>query len=238
MMQRPPTSKYVPALGFSWLTPCYDAVVGTTTRERRFKRALIAQARFQPGQRLLDLACGTGTLAIWIKKQQPQVDVTGVDGDPAILSLASRKAQRANVPVQFDRALSYRLPYPAAHFDRVLSSLFFHHLSWKDKVRTAQELFRVLKPGAELHVADWGRAANTLMRGLFLFIQLLDGFENTQDNVSGKLIALFEQAGFVDVSQRQTFLFGLNAAPVLELFVSPTACVAHSPPIPPLCAAP
>ncbi len=107
--------------------------------------------------------------------------------------------------MQFDRALSYSLPYPAAHFDRVVSSLFFHHLSWKDKERTAQELFRVLKPGAELHVADWGRASSTLMRGLFLFIQLLDGFKNTQDNVSGKLIGLFEQAGFVQVSQRQTF---------------------------------
>ena len=204
-MQRPPESKYVPALGFHWLTPYYDAVVGTTTRERSFKQALIKQARFEPGQRVLDLASGTGTLAIWIKQHQPQANVTGVDGDPAIISLASRKAQKANVSVQFDRALSYSLPYPAAHFDRVVSSLFFHHLSWKNKERTAQELFRVLKPGAELHIADWGRATNALMRGLFLFVQLLDGFENTQDNVSGKLITLFEQTGFVEVSQRQTF---------------------------------
>ena len=144
-------------------------------------------------------------MAIWLKQQQPQASITGVDGDSAILSLASRKAQQANVAVQFDRALSYALPYSAVHFDRVVSSLFFHHLSWEDKERTAQELFRVLKPGAELHVADWGRATNTLMRGLFLFIQLLDGFENTQDNVSGKLITLFENAGFVEVSQRQAF---------------------------------
>ena len=107
--------------------------------------------------------------------------------------------------MQFNHALSYSLPYPAAHFDRVVSSLFFHHLSWGNKKRTAQELFRVLKPGAELHVADWGRADNALMRGLFLFVQLLDGFKNTQDNVSGKLITLFEQAGFVEVTQRQTF---------------------------------
>ena len=107
--------------------------------------------------------------------------------------------------MQFDRALSYTLPYPAAHFDRVVSSLFFHHLPWVNKERTAQELFRVLKPGAELHIADWGRASNTLMRGLFLLVQLLDGFKNTQSNVSGKLITLFEQAGFVEVTQRQTF---------------------------------
>lgn len=204
-MPRPSESKYVPALGFHWLTPFYDAVIGTTTRERSFKQALIKQARFEPGQRVLDLASGTGTLAIWIKQHQPLANITGVDGDPAVLAVASRKAQKAEVSVQFDRALSYSLPYPAAHFDRVVSSLFFHHLSWEDKERTAQESFRVLKPGAELHVADWGRATNALMRGLFLSIQLLDGFENTQDNVSGKLVELFEKAGFAEVSQRQTF---------------------------------
>lgn len=204
-MQKPFRSEYVPALGFHWLTPYYDAVVGATTRERSFKDALIEQARFEPGQQVLDLATGTSTLAIWIKQHQPQANVVGVDGDPAVLSLASRKAQNADISVQFDRALSYSLPYPAAHFDRVVSSLFFHHLSWEDKERTAQELFRVLKPGAELHVADWGRATNILMRGLFLFVQLLDGFKNTQDNVSGKLITLFERAGFVEVTQRQTF---------------------------------
>lgn len=212
-MQRPTKSDYVPALGFHWLTPYYDSVVGSTIRERSFKQALIAQARLAPGQRVLDLACGTGTLAIWIKQQQPQTDVTGVDGDPAILSLASRKALEARVSVKFDHALSDSLPYPDAHFDRVVSSLFFHHLSWENKERTARELFRVLRPGGEIHVADWGRAANALMRGLFMLIQLLDGFRNTQDNVSGKLIALFEQAGFVEVAQRRTFstIFGTMA---------------------------
>jgi ubiquinone/menaquinone biosynthesis C-methylase UbiE len=212
-MKQPPRSEYVPALGFHWLTTYYDAVVGTTTRERSFKRALIKQAGFEPGQRVLDLACGTGRLAIWIKQHQPQADVTGVDGDPAILSLASRKALKADVSLNFEQALSDNLPYPDAHFDRVVSSLFFHHLSWEYKERTARELFRVLKPGGEMHVADWGSATNILMRGLFIFIQLLDGFKNTQDNVSGKLITLFEQAGFFEVKLRRTFstVFGTIA---------------------------
>ncbi|MGD9728818.1 MAG: class I SAM-dependent methyltransferase [Nitrospiraceae bacterium] len=212
-MQQPPESKYVPALGFRWLTPYYDAVVRTTTRERSFKQALIKQARFDPSQRVLDLACGTGTLTIWIKQHQSQAEVTGVDGDPAILSLASRKALKADVSVKFDHAMSDNLPYPDGHFDRVVSSLFFHHLSWENKERTARELFRVLKPGGEVHIADWGRATNILMRGLFVLIQLLDGFRNTQDNVSGKLTTLFERAGFVDVTQRRTFstVFGTMA---------------------------
>jgi hypothetical protein len=63
----------------------------------------------------------------------------------------------------------------------------------------------VLKPGGERHVADWGRPTNPLMRGLFLSIQLLDGFENTRANVSGKLIELFEGAGFAQVSQLRYF---------------------------------
>jgi ubiquinone/menaquinone biosynthesis C-methylase UbiE len=212
-MQQRAESKYVPALGFHWLTPYYDAAVGTTTRERSFKQALIKQARFEPGQRVLDLACGTGTLAIWIKQHQPQSDVTGVDGDPTILSYASRKALKAGASVKFDHALSDSLPYPDAHFDRVVSSLFFHHLSWENKECTARELFRVLKPGGEIHVADWGRATNALMRGLFLFIQLLDGFKNTRDNVSGKLIIIFKEAGFSEVVQRRTFstVFGTMA---------------------------
>jgi ubiquinone/menaquinone biosynthesis C-methylase UbiE len=196
-------ARFVPALGRAWLTPCYDVVVRTTTRERRFKRALIEQAGLTPGQRVLDLATGTGTLAIWMKQRQPLLDVTAVDGDPAIMAIASSKAAAANADVRWVEALSTELPFPPAHFDRVVSSLFFHHLTWENKVHTAREVFRVLKPGGELHVADWGRPTGLLMRGLFVTIQLLDGFESTRDNVAGKLITLLEQAGFVDVCQRQ-----------------------------------
>ena len=203
-------SKFVPALRFHWLTPYYDVIVGVTTRETTFKHALINQANIKPGNQVLDLASGTGTLSLWIKKHQPQAIVTGIDGDENILSLAIRKAYKENLSVNFEKALSYNLPFPDSHFDRVVSSLFFHHLTWKDKVKTVNETFRVLKPGGELHIADWGQAQNTLMRGLFFFIQILDGIKNTQDNVSGKLIPLFEESGFIDVKQQNTFstIFG------------------------------
>ncbi len=204
-MPKSPDRHYVPALGYRVLTPLYDAVVGATTRERSFKEALIRQACFEPGQRVLDLGSGTGTLAIWIKQRQPLLDITGVDVDPAILAIAARKAKKAHVDVHFDRAPSYELPSPAAHFDRVVSSLFFHHLSWQDKMRTARELFRVLRPGGELHVADWGRPTNVVMRGLFLMIQCLDSFETTRDNAAGRLVELFDQAGFIDVAEQRTF---------------------------------
>lgn len=205
--------RYVPALGHDWLTPCYDVVVGATTRERLFKRALIEQARLEPGQRVLDLASGTGTLAIWMKQRQPSLVVSGVDGDPAILAVAKRKAAAAGVAVEWVHALSTGLPFPEHSFDRVTSSLFFHHLAWDDKVRTAREAWRALRPGGELHVADWGRPASPLQRGLFLAIQLLDGFENTKDNLAGRLVELFEDVGFVDVAAPRAFrtMFGTLA---------------------------
>ncbi len=213
MALEPAKNEYVPALGYRWLTPYYDAVVGATTRERTFKNALIRQADIQPGQHVLDLACGTGTLAIWIKEAYPQTDVTGIDGDTDILSIAVDKANRAGVSVQFSTAMSFDIPFPDAYFDRVLSSLFFHHLTWEDKIRTATDIYRILRTGAQLHVADWGKAENVTMRALYLFIQLLDGFTNTQDNVAGKLIDVFEFAGFVEVMQRQSFstIFGTMA---------------------------
>lgn len=204
VMQKSGQSKYVPALGFNFLTPCYDTVVGLTGRERTVKQALVKQAGLACGQQVLDLACGTGTLAILIKKHQPGVKLSGIDGDRKVLSIAARKVQKAQVEVRFQQALSFALPYSEAQFDRVLSSMFFHHLAWDDKVRTVREVYRVLKPGAEFHVADWGGAANRLMRGLFLTVQLLDGFISTRDHVAGRMPALFTDNGFSDVAQRQT----------------------------------
>ena len=201
---------YIPALRFHWLTPAYDAVVRLTTRERRFKRTLIEQAGLSQGQRVLDLACGSGTLAILVKRRFPDIEMLGIDGDPAILARARRKALSAGTDIGFELGFSHELPFPDGHFDCVMSSLFFHHLGYEDKGRAIREILRVLKPGGQVHVADWGRPANGAMRLLYLPIQWLDGFANTQENADGKLMPLFESIGFVNVHEHDHFntLFG------------------------------
>lgn len=193
--------RYIPALAYSWLTGLYDPVVRLTTRESVFKSALLDQADLQPGQRVLDLACGTATLTIAAKQRQPQAVVTGIDGDPAILAIARDKSARAGTDIRFDQGLSNALPYADASFDSVICSLFFHHLGRDAKRATFAELHRVLKPGGFLHVADWGRPQNLLMRAAFVGIQLLDGFTTTRDNVNGLLPGYMRDAGFSPVDE-------------------------------------
>ena len=117
-------------------------------------------------------------------QQCPGVQVVGVDGDQAILRIARGKLGFTKVDVvnpevinpdisapdianhdsddrgiHFDRGLATALPYTDASFDRVFSTLFFHHLGNTDKHAALREAYRVLAPGAELHIADWGRPA-------------------------------------------------------------------------------
>ena len=200
-----PSDRYIPALAYRWLTPLYDPVVRWTTREGAFKAALLEQAEIRNEDSVLDLACGTATLTIAAKRKCPSARIVGVDGDPAILELARAKAAQASVTLQFEQALAQRMPFAESSFDLVLSSLFFHHVSRESKVAVLQEVVRVLKPGGELHVADWGKAANPLMRALFFLVQLLDGFSNTADNVAGRLPDLMREAGFAEVSERRRF---------------------------------
>ena len=206
-------SSYIPALRYEWLTGFYDTVMSRLLREVIFKRALVQQARVVKGHRVLDLGCGTATLTILIKQAQPAAEVTGLDGDPKALEFAREKIARSKLVIALDEGMSFNLPYPDNSFDRVISSLLFHHLTRENKERTLKEVYRVLRPGGELHVADWGKASNMLMRTAFFLVQLLDGFKTTRDNINGLLPAFFRKAGFTEGQEtaQYTTLFGTMA---------------------------
>ena len=121
-------TEFVPALRFQALTRLYDPVVRLTTRERRVKKALIEAAAVPVGGTVLDLGCGTGTMTRWIKQQYPDARVIGLDADPRILAIAREKATRAGVEIEFLEANATDIPLQENSVQRVLSSLFFHHL--------------------------------------------------------------------------------------------------------------
>lgn len=201
---------YIPALRYRWLTRFYDPVVAITSREKVFRRKLLDQALIEADSRVLDVGCGTGTLTTLIKTRQPKAMVSGLDGDPAIIKLATNKAARAGLEIRFDEGLSYDLPYPEDQFDIILSTLFFHHLTRDNKTRTLAEVLRVLKPGGKLHICDWGRPSNPLLRLTFLAVQCLDGFDTTRDHAKGRLVEFIQSVGFSDVTVtgRLTTLLG------------------------------
>jgi SAM-dependent methyltransferase len=198
---RTQASHYSYALHYRLLTAVYDPITRWTCREKTFKTELVRQSGVDPGQRVLDLACGTGTLAVMLKTAFPLSRITGLDGNADILEIAQAKAARAGLDIEFVRGLSFEMPLSDESFDRVTCSFFFHHLRPEEKVATLEEVVRVLAPGGQLHVADWGTQPNPLMRAGFALVQLLDGFETTRDSVQGKLPEYMRDAGLTEVQE-------------------------------------
>lgn len=182
---------FVPAMGRDWLLPIYDPLTKLLGLSR-VRQALLGQAALGSRARVLDVGCGTGSLAVLIKQQHPTVDVVGFDPDPRALAKGDRKARRAGISIHFDRGFADALPYPDASFDRVFSSFMFHHLERAEKTQTLREVHRVLKPGGRLHLVDFAASAE---HGA---VSRLHSHHRLADNAEHDVVALLTQAGFAD----------------------------------------
>jgi ubiquinone/menaquinone biosynthesis C-methylase UbiE len=207
MTKRP--DDYIPAMSFDWLTPLYDPLQQWFFTESTFKKQLVDQAQLKPGHTVLDLGCGTGTLTMLAKQVCPAAMVIGLDGDVHVLAIAQAKGEEACTAISLVQGMAWALPYPDDTFDRVLTSLVFHHLTRENKHRSAQELFRVIRPGGELHIADFGKPHNCLTSVLALLLQHV---EQIADNVKGLLPEIVRQAGFehVEVTAHYTEICPLS----------------------------
>jgi len=202
-----PDDRYIPALSFRWLTPLYDPLLKWAMREDTFKRYLVAQADIHPGMNVLDLGCGTGTLTILLKQAYPQVEMTGLDGDSQILDIARAKAGKAGVSISWEHGLAHELPYPPATFDRVVTSLVLHHLTRDNKRKAFEQIYRVLKPGGEFHILDFGQPRSVRMRVIASFMRRL---EETADSFDGLIPVMLHEAGFSGITEPRQFstIFG------------------------------
>jgi len=145
---------FIPAAGSDWLLPFYDfftKLLGVEAAHRR----LLGQAAIQPDQRVLEIGCGTGNLTVLAKRLNPSAEVLGIDPDPKALARARKKAGRAGLHIEFREAFSEQLPFPDASFDTVLSAFMLHHIPPDLKSPALREVYRVLKPGGSLQIADF-----------------------------------------------------------------------------------
>jgi ubiquinone/menaquinone biosynthesis C-methylase UbiE len=155
-------AKYLPACGFHFLTPFYDSFVRIFLPEAKIRGRFIELAKIAENERVLDIGCGTGTLAIMIKNVHPTATVVGIDPDPRILKIAARKSRKTGLPVTFDHGFAFQLPYPDNSFHHVLSTFVFHHLTVANKRRALQEAFRILHPQGGLLIADFTKPNKNL----------------------------------------------------------------------------
>jgi ubiquinone/menaquinone biosynthesis C-methylase UbiE len=142
----------------------YDLLLWLLTlgRERSFRERALSLAHLSAGELVLDIGCGTGTLAIAAKRQVgPKGHVYGIDASREMIARASKKARKASLEVDFRNALVESIPFPDRRLDVVLSSLMLHHLPGTLRSQCASEVRRVLKPGGRLLAIDFGTAPGT-----------------------------------------------------------------------------
>jgi ubiquinone/menaquinone biosynthesis C-methylase UbiE len=169
----------------------YDAFVWLVSlgREHSYRERTLDLASLRPGESVLDIGCGTGTLAIAAKRRVGAAGrVYGVDASPEMLARACKKAHKAGAEVVFQNGIVEALPFSNGHFDAVLSTVMLHHLGRKARQQCASEVRRVLKPGGRVLAVDFAPPAEG-KRGLLDHFHH-HGYLNLQD-----LIGLLTQAG-------------------------------------------
>ncbi|KOV37711.1 methyltransferase type 11 [Streptomyces sp. XY431] len=200
---------FTPAAGRFAPVRLYDPVVALT-RERLWRSLVAMHVAPQPEDVVVDVGCGTGSLAVLLSRVEPRATVIGVDPDPEALAVARRKAAAAGaVP---GGAPEWRLSMGddvaaivgAGTADTVVSSLVLHQCPMPMKRAVLAAMHETLRPGGKLVIADYGKQRTAAMRLAFRFVQLADGRADTQPNADGVLPRLIAEAGFENVRESET----------------------------------
>jgi ubiquinone/menaquinone biosynthesis C-methylase UbiE len=201
------SDRYTPPLGLAVLTPLYDTAIRLLTREAVWRRRLVERIATRPGEMILDVGSGTGSLAVAVTARVPRCSYRGFDPDGAAVDLARRKAAAAGSTAVFAEGhFGAGGTDEKAFADTIVSSLVLHQVALAEKRRLLSSMFARLKPGGRIVLADYGEQRSWLMRLLFrATVQALDGRTDTQPNADGILPRLLQDAGFADIEETDRF---------------------------------
>jgi len=134
---------------------------------RRWKRRVIALAAVKPGDRALDLCCGTGHLALALA--QRGAEAVGLDFSGAMLEIAEKRRRKSlkteTLNLKFIQGDAQQIPFPDHAFDIVTVGYGLRNLTnWEAGL---VEMNRVAKPGARLVVLDFGKPPNAIWRAIY-----------------------------------------------------------------------
>ncbi len=120
---------------------------------------LLERATPQPGERVLDVACGTGIVARMVaQRTNGQARVVGLDLSPAMLEVARSVSAREGVEIAWHEGSASALPFPDGAFDLVLAQQGLQF--FPDKAAAMGEMYRVLAPGGRATTSTWTEIAN------------------------------------------------------------------------------
>jgi SAM-dependent methyltransferase len=178
-------------------------------------RRMVELAGITQGERILDVGCGPGRLAIVAGSVAGSGgESCGIDPAPEMVELARQNAARARVRARFDVGVIEALPYPDDHFDVVLSSLMLHHLPDDLKRRGLAEARRVLKPAGRFLAVDFGATPSEGIGHVLCVLGLRKGRDHAE-----RLREMIREAGFDAVEMGSTghralaFVRGRKAGP-------------------------
>ena len=165
-------------------------------------RMIVEMAKIRPGDKVLDVGCGTGDLTLTAKSYVGASGAAyGIDASLQGIDLARKKAERSGSASVFEVGLIEKIPYPEAAFNVVISRLVIHHLPDDLKRKGVAEIFRVLKPGGLLFLSDFNPPTNPILAHLAL--ALVGHRMMMQSNVSN-IVPVLVEAGFADVTTGPT----------------------------------
>lgn len=164
------------------------------------RKTFIDLAAPAPGDAVLDVGCGTGTLAIDMTALVGAGNMHGIDASPEMIDIAREKAVRTGSDVDFQVALIEALPFSDSTFDLVTSSLMLHHLPDDLKQKGFLEIRRVLKPGGRLMAVDFAVESDAPLGPGRPFGHLLSIFGRSHGRRTvDTLLPMLKDAGFSEV---------------------------------------
>jgi ubiquinone/menaquinone biosynthesis C-methylase UbiE len=175
----------------------YDSYMRTMTlgRERALREMTVNLAQVKPGDCVLEVGCGTGTLTLAAKRQAgPSGKVFGIDIIPGMIELSQRKAAQANEDVTFQLGSIDDIPFSENRFDVVMCSFMIFHMSEMVRRKGIADIYRVLKPQGRLLVLDLALPIHPLSR---VIAQVLLGVMLKHD--LQELLPMMEASGFSEI---------------------------------------